>query len=81
MELFGATAREKSIPHQFKQPNIGGTDAGSIHRAREGIPSLTVAVPARYIHSPASIIDLGDFENTAALAREALHRLPRVFAQ
>jgi endoglucanase len=81
VELFGATAQEKSIPHQFKQPNIGGTDAGSIHRAREGIPSLTVAVPARYIHSPASIIDLDDFENTTALAREALHRLPRAFAQ
>jgi tetrahedral aminopeptidase len=81
VELFSGTAREMSMPHQFKQPNIGGTDAGSIHRAREGIPSLTVAVPARYIHSPASIMDLGDFENTAVLAREALHRLPRAFAQ
>jgi putative aminopeptidase FrvX len=79
VELFSATAREKSIPHQFKQPNIGGTDAGSIHRTREGIPSLTVAVPARYIHSPSAILDLTDFENTAALAREALHRLPRAF--
>jgi len=80
VELFRTTAREKSIPHQYKQPNIGGTDAGSIHRSREGVPSLVVAVPARYIHSPASIIDLTDFENTAALAREALHRLPRAFA-
>jgi endoglucanase len=80
VELFRTTAREKSIPHQYKQPSIGGTDAGSIHRTREGVPSLTVAVPARYIHSPSAILDLTDFENTAALAREALHRLPRAFA-
>ena len=71
------SGERKSIPHQYKQPNIGGTDAGAIHRAREGVPSITVAVPARYIHSPAAIMDLADFENTAALAREALHRLPR----
>ena len=80
VELFVTAARENSIPHQYKQPNIGGTDAGSIHRARAGVPSLTVAVPARYIHSPSSILDLTDFENTTALGREALHRLPRAFA-
>jgi len=76
VELFTSTARDKSIPCQFKQPNIGGTDAGAIHRARAGVPSITVAVPARYIHSPAAILDLNDFENTMSLAREALHRLP-----
>jgi endoglucanase len=80
VELFSATAREKSIPHQYKQPNIGGTDAGSIHSSGEGVPTLTVSVPARYMHSPAAIIDLTDFQNTATLAREALHRLPRAFS-
>lgn len=80
VELFSAAAREKGIPHQFKQPTIGGTDAGAIHLTREGVPSLTIAVPARYIHSPAAIMDLADFENTTALARESLHRLPRAFA-
>jgi tetrahedral aminopeptidase len=79
VELFTTAAREKGIPHQFKQPTIGGTDAGAIHLVREGIPSLTVAVPARYIHSPAAVMDLADFENTTALAREALQRLPRAF--
>jgi endoglucanase len=79
VELFRAAAQQNSIPHQYKQPNIGGTDAGSIHRTRDGVPSVTLAVPARYIHSPSAILDLSDFENTAALAREALHRLPRAF--
>ena len=79
VELFGGTAREKEIRHQYKQPTIGGTDAGAIQRVREGVPSITVAVPARYIHSPAAIMDLADFDAVASLTREALHRLPRAF--
>jgi tetrahedral aminopeptidase len=79
VELFSGTAREKNIPHQYKQPNIGGTDAGAIHRTRQGVPSITISVPARYIHSPAALIDFADFEAAAALAREGLKRLPNVF--
>jgi tetrahedral aminopeptidase len=75
VELFSATAKEKGIPCQYKQPNIGGTDSGSIQRARGGVPSITIAVPARYIHSPAAFLDLGDFASTLELAREALRRL------
>ena len=74
--LFSDTARDLGIAHQFKQPNIGGTDAGSIHRARGGVPTITIAVPARYIHTPAAIMDLNDFDATIALTREALRRLP-----
>jgi tetrahedral aminopeptidase len=76
VELFSGTARDLGIPHQFKQPNIGGTDAGAIHRARAGVPSITIAVPARYIHSPAAIMDLHDFDAAVTLTREALRRLP-----
>ncbi|MGA2479213.1 MAG: M42 family metallopeptidase [Spirochaetia bacterium] len=76
VELFSATAREMGMGHQFKQPNIGGTDAGAMQRVRAGLAAITIAVPARYIHSPASIIDLNDFTNTLALTREALLRLP-----
>jgi endoglucanase len=73
---FTETARRLGIPHQFKQPNIGGTDAGAIQRARAGVPSITLAVPGRYIHSPAAIMDMGDFDHAVALAREGLARLP-----
>jgi tetrahedral aminopeptidase len=76
VELFTGTAAARGIPFQFKQPNIGGTDAGAIHKSRAGVPTMTVAVPARYIHSPAGIVDLNDLDATLALAREALPRLP-----
>jgi tetrahedral aminopeptidase len=76
VELFSRTAKDMGMTCQYKQPNIGGTDAGAIQRSRAGVPSITIAVPARYIHSPAAIMDMGDFEHTLALAREAFRRLP-----
>jgi putative aminopeptidase FrvX len=69
------TAEAAGIAYQFKQPGIGGTDAGAIHAVREGVPSATVAVPCRYIHSPVSLLHLDDLQNTARLMREALTRL------
>lgn len=75
VHLFAETAREHKIPFQFKQPLVGGTDAGQLHRVREGVPSAVVSVPARYIHSPAAIISLDDFNNALKLMRAALPKL------
>ncbi len=69
------TAEAVGIPYQFKQPGIGGTDAGAIHAVRAGVPSATVAVPCRYIHSPVSLLHLDDLRDTVRLMREALTRL------
>ena len=71
-----ATAEALGIAHQFKQPTIGGTDAGAMQRTRAGVPAITIAVPARYIHSPAAIMNLNDFDATLALLREMLARMP-----
>ena len=77
VRLLTSTAKELGIPYQFKQPGVGGTDAGAIHRTREGVPSATVAVPCRYIHSPVGLLSLDDFNNTVQLMRESLSRLTR----
>lgn len=70
-----ATAERLGIPYQFKQPGLGGTDAGAIARSKTGVPSVPVAVPCRYIHAPVSRLSLDDFENTVRLMRESLKRL------
>lgn len=75
VRLLTGTAEELGIPYQIKQPGIGGTDAGAIHLAHAGVPSVTVAVPCRYIHSPVAILSLDDFNNTVRLMRESLSRL------
>ena len=77
VRLLTGTAEALGIPYQIKQPGIGGTDAGAIQPAREGVPSVTVAVPCRYIHGPVALMSLDDFDNTARLMRESLSRLTR----
>jgi endoglucanase len=72
VEHFLSIAARKKIAVQVKQPNIGGTDAGAIQRVRRGVAAITIAVPARYIHSPAAIMNLADFDHALALVREAM---------
>jgi tetrahedral aminopeptidase len=75
IKLMTSTAQAEGIPYQFKQPNIGGTDAGAIHLQRDGIPCAVLATPARYIHSPVSVISLNDLDNAVRLMRGTLQRL------
>jgi endoglucanase len=66
------TAEAAGIPHQFRQPGGGGTDAGAIHLAREGVPTVSVSVPGRYLHSPAALARTDDWRNTVRLMRLAM---------
>ncbi|MBN1953950.1 MAG: M42 family metallopeptidase [Anaerolineae bacterium] len=75
VQLLTHTAEELGIPYQIKQPGIGGTDAGAMHRVRQGVPSAAVAVPCRYIHGPVGMLNLADFENCSRLMHESLARL------
>jgi len=77
LELVMDTASELGIPYQIKQPGIGGTDSGAIHMSRKGVPSITISVPCRYIHSPVALLNLSDFDNTVMLLRESILRLSR----
>jgi len=77
VNLLVDSAKRLGIPYQFKRAVAGGTDSGAIHLSGEGVPSVTVAIPSRYIHSPVSMISLVDFDFTIQLMRESLHTLER----
>jgi len=77
IRLLQETAAAEGIPMQYKAPAMGGTDSGAIHLTRGGVPATTVAVPCRYIHSPAAILNLNDLSNTVRLLSAALRRLNR----
>jgi putative aminopeptidase FrvX len=64
-----------NIPFQFRQPGGGGTDAGTIHRVRTGVPSVSVSIPGRYAHTALMVARLEDWENTLALVYHAITRL------
>jgi len=69
------TGDRLKIPYQFRQPGGGGTDAGAIHKALAGIPSVSISVPHRYSHTAISIARLEDWKNSLALLQGALSRL------
>lgn len=75
VELLVDTAKKENIPYQFKRTITGGTDAGAIHRARAGVPSVTVSVPVRYIHAPVSMARQSDYQNTIELMYKTLCRM------
>ena len=60
-------AKKEGIKYQFKKPMYGLTDAGKIQESRQGIPSTVVSVPCRYIHSPTSLLNLEDIQETIKL--------------
>lgn len=71
------TAEEHNIPYQFEAIAGGGTDAGSIHITANGIPSLSIGIATRYIHSHAGILHRDDYENTVKLIVEVIKKLDR----
>jgi len=75
VRLLIDTAEANGIPYQFKQPGVGSTDAGAIHLSRTGVPSITVAVPCRYIHTPVSLLSLSDLDHMVELMKAALQAL------
>ena len=78
VNLLVETAKEFDIPYQFKRTVSGGTDSGAIHLTREGVPSVTVAVPVRHIHSPVGIMKISDFHNTVELMYKTLGRMTKI---
>ncbi|MGI8604029.1 MAG: M42 family metallopeptidase [Verrucomicrobiales bacterium] len=68
-------AAEKSIPFQVAVRRGGGTDARSFQVAHLGAPCVVIGVPARYIHSHNSIIDINDYLATLTLVVEVTRRL------
>ncbi len=68
-------AEEQNIPYQFESMSGGGLDSGAIHVTHQGVPSLGICIPSRYIHTHTSIIHRDDYENAIKLLVEVIKRL------
>lgn len=68
-------AEHHNIPVQWATTPGGGTDAGSIHVANEGIPTITIGVPLRYMHSNVSVLNIDDYTNSVHLITEIVRSL------
>ncbi len=61
-------AAEQGINCQFAVRRGGGTNGGAYHLSGQGIPSVVLGVPVRYIHSHYGIAKFTDYKDAKALA-------------
>ncbi len=74
-ELFHTVlhlAEDNKILHQVKRGVTGGNDAGAYQRSKEGMKTLVLSVPCRYIHGPSSVCCLDDVSSQYELANRYL---------
>ncbi len=60
VDQFVGVANSKAIPYQLSVLPKGGTDAGAMQRSRDGIRTITLAVPTRYIHTVTECVHKND---------------------
>jgi putative aminopeptidase FrvX len=79
LRLLLDVAEENKIAYQLETGLLGSTDAARISLTRQGVPSGTVSVATRYIHSPVSMLNLKDAENAAKLTVAAIQKIQKRF--
>lgn len=76
--MDGATAYDRKlykaalasgIKSQPKRAVAGGNNSGAVHLSREGVRTIALSLPCRYIHSSSSVADTNDMENLLYLAK------------
>lgn len=67
----------KNITYQLGCFTDGGTDAGNIHKSRGGIPSITLSIPMRYMHTHRGVINRFDVEEAYKLIHALSHDLTK----
>ena len=65
--LLQELSEKNNIDYQFEVLEHGATDAHSMQLSRGGVPSGTVSIPCRYIHSSSEMIDSVDLEESVKL--------------
>ncbi len=73
------TAERNKIQYQLDVSDGGTTDATAIQLTRVGIPTGTVSVPSRYIHSPVEVVSLKDIDLCAELVARSIDGVDRYF--
>ncbi|MFC2171521.1 M42 family metallopeptidase, partial [Acidobacteriota bacterium] len=71
------TAKANKIPYQMEILPRGGTDAGAIERARQGLPVATLSIPLRYVHTVVEMAHTDDIEATIKLTQKYLEQAHR----
>ncbi|MEM7166087.1 MAG: M42 family metallopeptidase [Planctomycetota bacterium] len=75
VRLTQEVAAAEEIPVQLAVRRAGGTNAGSIQSYGQGVPTVVIGVPARYIHTHVSLVSWQDYAATKQLVQALVARL------
>ncbi|WP_129116426.1 M42 family peptidase [Halegenticoccus tardaugens] len=68
VELARDAAADAGVDVQLQAAGVRtGTDADAFYTSRGGVPSLTLGLPLRYMHTPVEVVDETDLDGVSAL--------------
>jgi len=81
-KAFKDLAEKLDIPtHLDVMPSHSGTDAYGMQVVAEGIPTMVLSIPLRYMHTPVEVVALKDIARTGHLLAEFIARLQPDFVE
>jgi endoglucanase len=70
------------IPYALEySPSFSGTDAGATQVTAEGIPTLVLGIPLRYMHTPVELVAIKDIQRAGRLLAEFIAGLGPEFLE
>jgi len=76
-ELFKTAfelAEQKNIKCQTKTKIAGGNNSGAIHISGNGVRTVAVSAPCRYLHSPSCVVNKKDLESCFEMVKALLEK-------
>ena len=62
VDAFVDLAEARGVAYQLEVLGQGGTDGAAIQRSRDGVPTVTLSLPTRYIHSVVEAVHVDDLQ-------------------
>lgn len=75
LDLLVSIAEKGKKPYQFRRYTGSYTDAGAIAISRNGVLTGIISTPCRYIHTPASLLIIDDWNHLVEIAVEFIHHV------
>ncbi len=69
------TALSLNTPCQTKAAVAGGNNSGAVHLSKEGVRTIALSVPCRYIHTGSCVCNVSDIENLNKLATKLCSKI------
>ncbi len=77
VHLALCVAEKNGIKAQVKKYVSGGNDAGSIHKSADGVRTLALSVPTRYLHSSSCVAHMNDYKAQKELCEMIIRNIVR----